>query len=727
MNVGFFLASVQLTAGGLIIILGLVLLRESPRNPLNRLVALLLFFAGLGATLGSSDFLIPQINPKLEQRGVDLVSEFSYLWEFFFPYLLLFSLSFPRTHPFVQRHGSVRWVLFLPYIGHLLLVGLHAILGDSFGFPTDAEASVFWAIPRLFVSLVFDLHRTLFSLVNVAYVLMSLLILRGSVRRATQPALRSQLRVIAWGMGFCAVLSLMSPIGRLVAPESARVVSSSVRLLALMVGCGSIAFAMVRYRFLDASVLVRRAILYAISTGIVVGLYLTVVNQIDGFVRALTGLDVPAFRAVALVLSLIFFQPFLAKLEETLEGLLLRERTDPRTALHALSERIMTRLDPGNVGQVAVDSIRESLLTDRVALVRFQPGSPPALHVSADHADAFGGPEHLPTAADLEEVRGLSPVAVRGERAYVLPLRLSGEFLGALVLGRKLTGGRYSREDETLLSSIANQVSVALKNAELYAASLKQVEMERDLETARQIQRSFLPTRFPKRDGIEVFGRNVPSREVGGDYYDVLEQGSGSVFLAVADVSGKGVPAALLASMLQASLRTQAASEKSVQRIMERMNELVCASTSSEQFATFFLARVDLPSMRLTYANAGHNFPILVRDDRRTSVLDHSDLLLGFVPGVEYREVSVDLRSGDRLVLFTDGISEARLANQTGDAEELLGEERLARLLLDVPCDGSANQYVDAIEGQLQTVVTDEDADDRTLLVLQIGGGGMPA
>jgi sigma-B regulation protein RsbU (phosphoserine phosphatase) len=212
----------------------------------------------------------------------------------------------------------------------------------------------------------------------------------------------------------------------------------------------------------------------------------------------------------------------------------------------------------------------------------------------------------------------------------------------------------------------------------------------------------------------------VPSRQVGGDYYDVLTQAGHALLLTVADVSGKGVAAALQASMLQASLRTQAPAEVSVGVIMSRLNALVCQSTSEDQFASCFLARVDPAARRLVYANAGHNFPVLLRRSGEACFLQHSDLLLGVFPSVDYRETTLDLEPGDRLVLFTDGLTEAKLRS-CPDGVELLGDDGLFELLKRIDDPGTAADFVSALDQKLQeTVVHDAESDDLTVLVLRV-------
>ncbi len=723
MDYSLALATVHLAASGLIFILGLALLRENPRHRLNRIVALMLFLAGLGTTLGSSSFLLPHINPKAVQEG-DLLSGFSYLWEFFFPTLLFFTLSFPTTHPMLKRAPILGALIYVPHLVHLLLVAAHTFLGESFGFPTEAGASALWTIPRLLITALYGFHRALFSLVNLSYIVASLFLVGQALRRTSQAQVRQQIRSIGWGMGICVALYVVStPLMDLAAPAAPMALRQTLLLLALVVGCGSIAFAMVRYRFLEASLIVRRAILYATSTALVVGLYLTVVLKLDQVIRGVTGYDTPIFQGVFLVVALIVYQPFLAKMEEMLEGLLLKDPTDHRTALRAISEKIVTTFNAEELARAVVTSIGSCLLTDKVAFVRCAKESEDPVLLGSIGLGVSGEMflREIPQRDEVGEMEHLHPCRLPSGDYFVLPLMHEDELLGALFLGSKVSGRRYSGEDRSLLASMANQVSLALKNAELHDAAMRQAETERDLETARRIQRSFLPTRFPELDGVDIFGRNVPSREVGGDYYDVLQQGEEAILLAVADVSGKGVPGALLASMLQASLRTQVASERSVGRIMSTLNRLVCDSTTSDQFATFFLAHFNPREMTMTYANAGHNFPILLGKTGEAEFLDHSDLLLGLVPGVQYREVRVDLQYGDRLVLFTDGISEAKIRADSSRGDVLLGEEGLVRLLRKLSDRQSAAELVMGLQDELDAIVRrDDEADDMTLLVMTL-------
>jgi sigma-B regulation protein RsbU (phosphoserine phosphatase) len=215
---------------------------------------------------------------------------------------------------------------------------------------------------------------------------------------------------------------------------------------------------------------------------------------------------------------------------------------------------------------------------------------------------------------------------------------------------------------------------------------------------------------------LDVHAVNTPSRQVGGDYYDVVSPAGGGRLVAIADVSGKGVPAALLTSMLQASLRTQAENTVSVGEILTGINALVYRSTSAEQFATFFLARVDEENLRMTYCNAGHNYPVLIRSNGEHEYLVRGGMMVGSFAGASFEEGEVQLAPGDRVVLYTDGISEA--VNRAGQE---FGEDRVRDLVRRLPPDLSAREITSRILDAFYRFLDGaEPQDDVTVMVLRV-------
>jgi len=251
-----------------------------------------------------------------------------------------------------------------------------------------------------------------------------------------------------------------------------------------------------------------------------------------------------------------------------------------------------------------------------------------------------------------------------------------------------------------------------------YKDALLRVRSEEELNLARRIQRSFLLSQFPSRPGVEVHALNVSSKQVSGDFYDVVPAGDRSFLVCVADVSGKGVPAALLGSMLQASLRTQAPIATSVGAMVTNVNSLLCQGVANGQFATMFLGRVDEESMTMSYVNAGHNHPVLLRGNGTRELLGTGGPMVGSFDLVPFEEGRVSLAPGDRIVMYTDGLSEAMDAQQ-----EMYGDDRLVDLAASLPVDQSARESIDSIMGALgQFLNGEEPQDDMTLLVVRVLG-----
>lgn len=249
-----------------------------------------------------------------------------------------------------------------------------------------------------------------------------------------------------------------------------------------------------------------------------------------------------------------------------------------------------------------------------------------------------------------------------------------------------------------------------------YRQALEQARAEQELNMARRIQRSFLLSQFPSSPKIQVHAINVSSREVSGDFYDVVASGEGRMLIAIADVSGKGVPAALLSSMLQASLRSQAHASMRVAELLANINTLVCDRTAPEQFATFFLARIDEAAMTIEYANGGHNPPLLLRADGAMEALEKGGTVLGFLPEAAFEQGVTPLRAGDLIVMYTDGVTEA-----VGEGDEMFGEQRLEALVRSLDRRRGAREIVeDVVEGLRRHLGGREAGDDVTVLVVRV-------
>uniref|UniRef100_UPI000A56B517 PP2C family protein-serine/threonine phosphatase n=1 Tax=Rhodothermus marinus TaxID=29549 RepID=UPI000A56B517 len=203
----------------------------------------------------------------------------------------------------------------------------------------------------------------------------------------------------------------------------------------------------------------------------------------------------------------------------------------------------------------------------------------------------------------------------------VLPIRQQGVTQAVLGLGRRINGAPYGPGELEFLYALGTLAASAIRNTFLIEAQIERQHLERELQQARQIQQRLLPRRLPEVPGVELAACALPSQEVGGDYYDVLREPDGSLRLAIADVAGKGMAAALLMANLQACLHVLVPLESTLERSTSQINRVVCENTEADRFITFFQARYTPSTRQLAYVNAGHNPPMLLRASGRAERL----------------------------------------------------------------------------------------------------------
>lgn len=273
----------------------------------------------------------------------------------------------------------------------------------------------------------------------------------------------------------------------------------------------------------------------------------------------------------------------------------------------------------------------------------------------------------------------------------------------------------YDDHDLDLLTAFASQAAVAIENARLFKETLEMQRLEHELAVARQIQKSFLPQKPPRIEGYELAGMNVPSQEVGGDYFDFIPVSEGQMGLVIGDVSGKGIPAALIMASFRASLLAEIRNNYAIGKICSKVNALLWESTAPDQYVTAVYGVLDTKRQIFTYANAGHNPPILLSSDGSFQRLNTGGLTLGFLEKTNYQEEAIKLQPGDCLIFYTDGASEAKNV-----LEEEFGEERLVQAARRGR-HLSAQELQNEIHDQLREFVGPSGlGDDITMLILKV-------
>lgn len=250
-----------------------------------------------------------------------------------------------------------------------------------------------------------------------------------------------------------------------------------------------------------------------------------------------------------------------------------------------------------------------------------------------------------------------------------VPMKLKGRLIGVVNVFNKTGGAAFTVDDQRLLSIIATQSAQVLENARLMEERKALEILQEELRLAREIQRNLLPKEAPGVDGYGLAGHSEPAKRVGGDYFDYVDLGDQRLGLCVADVSGKGITAALLMSNVQATIRGQARLAPDAGACMSHSNEMLYASTDSNKFVTMFYGVLDTAKHRLEFCNAGHNPPIMLSDGGESTLLETGGPVLGVMPGFPYERNEVEFRPGWTLLIYSDGFSEAlnRRLEEFGD------------------------------------------------------------
>lgn len=334
---------------------------------------------------------------------------------------------------------------------------------------------------------------------------------------------------------------------------------------------------------------------------------------------------------------------------------------------------------------------------------------------------AWVEPGRLRRSGIEDTFRSVDPVAYdrlqTAGAALMVPLTSTQKLIGFLVLGEKLSEEPFSGEDRELLLAVGSQLAVALEYGALIGEAAERERMRQELAIAQDVQAQLFPQRKPPVTTLTFSGSCRPAREVGGDYFDFIDAGSGGLGLAVGDISGKGVSAALLMASLQGALRSHATIHGArVATMFKAINRLMCDSAPDSKFATLFYAHYDDLTRTLTYASAGHNPALLIRRDaaglRQVELLASTGIVLGVMPDLPFEQRTIALVPGDILVIYTDGITEAEDL-----AGSFFGEERLCELVATLDA-ASPDALRDQILGVVERFAAGAPQhDDMTVLV----------
>jgi phosphoserine phosphatase RsbU/P len=401
-----------------------------------------------------------------------------------------------------------------------------------------------------------------------------------------------------------------------------------------------------------------------------------------------------------------------------------------------LAARVRTMVETERLLETVTNRVAEALHVPRIAILlngngAFRPAyavgydTPPSGTFSEQSLTLRRLRQTQRTLVDFEDADSWVQLTDREERAaledlkpeLLLPLSLKNSVLGIMSLGPKQSEEPFSATDLRLLDAVATQTGLALENGRLTETIKEEArareKQNRELELGREVQERLFPQQYPAIPGLDYAGVCRPALIVGGDYYDFIPMSNGGLGIAIGDVSGKGISAALLMATLRAFLRGQAIDQDTnLSAVIANLNRLVFESSAQNRYATFFLGAFDSASRVLNYVNAGHNAPMVIRAGGEVVRLKAGGTVVGLMQAESWVQVQVKLQAGDFLVAFTDGISEAMNL-----ADDEWGEERLidaVRAMRAAPAQAILDHIVQSVDGFAADA---PQYDDMTLIV----------
>lgn len=528
------------------------------------------------------------------------------------------------------------------------------------------------------------------------YLLASLVVFTRSYR-SSAIGQREKLRIAIAGTIFGIVPFLSMIVWRQVTPGQYTLWEFACSLALVFVSI-SFAYAILKHGAIELNIVVRKSIVYAFLTGPIIAAYYGLVRYLGDFLTEEFNLRPAYFSVIAVLVLAVIFAPARQLFQGIVDRLFFRGDYDYRREVVEFNRQLSQKVNKNEILEYFSDKMRTLLKSSFVAYygkqdgeTRFElsrpgpkrPGFPEIFPnnsllgrylsrfrkpLMVEYLDIGWGRRHLdaPSRAFLEATRA----------AVCLPVGSAESPRGFVVLGSKRSGLLYTQMDSELLETFSEHLGLVLENAELHEATIQQERLKNEVLLAREIQLSLLPKEPPRHRKLSLIGKMASSVEVGGDYFDYFALAEDRVGLVIGDVSGKGVPAAMLVASLQAVFKNLALRDKmNPAQVISELNRYLCESAKTGQYATFFYGIVELDSSTFTFCNAGHCPPLLIRK-QYVDRLGEGGMILGVDANRPYREGRVRLEPGDVLCLYTDGVTEQ--ADIGGDQ---FGEDRLVDFL----------------------------------------------
>ena len=703
----------------LFLLVGLTVLFLRLNDPNAWLLAFL--FCGFAVAPGFSHQVA--MNPAL--RSFALAYQVI-LYAMLCPLFCIFFAVFPARAPLDRRLPWLKWI---GLVFGVATAVAGVVFGDlrAPGVAADAFGERGGESVRL--SLIYG---------NYLFLMLGLVSLGGNAfAKSSDPGVRRKSRVILLGTIF-GVLPLV--IERAAMDFTEYRPSFWVNTILIIV-CAlyplSFGYAVVKHRVMEIPVLLRRSARYfLVQRGFTVLLFVVAFSAIAFFSTTLSRFFQPNASAgmmfsAAFGIALVWASaPLVKRGTQSIDRAFFRSAYDARVILQDLAEKARTVTSRGELAALLQHHLDKALHPKNFVCYfaagdsklmaecgRVPPGGETlstglmALALLTLRGKSWDVP--LPGEDEVEDLRVLAPLA---PECLVPILDHAGQLSGLLVLGQRLSEEPYSSEDKRLLDSVASQAGIAIENFGLAEKMAERMEgdrrVARDMEIAREVQSRLFPQFLPPLRTLQYTGACIQARVVGGDYYDFLDLGAGRLGIVLADISGKGIAAALLMANLQANLRSRyMVALEDPHQLLQSVNRLFFENTPEDSYATLFYADYDDANQCLRYANCGHNPPLLLRANGAIERLGATATVLGLFTNWSCEVKKVSLGPGDVLVIYTDGVTEA-----PSQAGEEFGESRLQKIVRAQP-QLPVKEMLAVILAEVEQFSGASQADDLTLVI----------
>ena len=654
--------------------------------------------------------------------------------------VLLIGIYFPERWRLDRRWPWLKWVLIAPQLAGLVLA-----LGVTFG-------EFYYPSIGLSIQTHLSLVDKAGSWLALACVFLYWVAIFDKLRSASSSDVRRRLRVLCGGsvvgLGTLLVVFVLPPALQITIPRPVLPWLLALGALFTLFFPFSLAYVVVVQRALDLRILLRMGTKYVLAR-ISLRIFQLIVFAIVVWQLTAPLLSRQSIQLHDVIIPLLLAALFVAlahfglgrRLQFWLDRQFFREAYHSELVLSELSEQARTLTESDSLLSTVCRRISEVLHVPQISVLlrgsqvfRLQQAvgidfvTPLLLDESSKAVETLTR-DQRPTTLYREDPESWFAQAGTAERhtldavnaELLLPLPGRDKLLGLMTLGPKLSDEPYSPSDLRLLQSVAQQTGLALEVSELAHSLAREAaqreRINREIEIAREVQEHLFPQSIPQLPGISLAGACRPAQAVGGDYFDFIQLTDGRLALAVGDVSGKGVSAALVMAGLRASIHGMMLEEgvHNLSKLMANVNRVIYEGSTITRYATFFFAIFDPLPKQLSYVNAGHNPPVILREGCSPLLLEAGGPVIGLIPNLRYEEQTVALESGDLLIAYTDGISEAMTVT-----DEEWGEARMVASAL-----GVRSMTADAIVAKL---FADADLftngapqqDDMTLLVMKL-------